>query len=422
MIQEQDNWWRDTLAAIARHDLPAARRAASRGIAGNDDSRSWLALAAIHRAMGDLRTAQNALQRAYDCHSLFIIPAVKADAPKVVVLAPVHLDSLTLLPSGMFWSGGSVDWSLFLDGEFEQIIAPPEMLDRQPEKLGELQEQGDVVVNLITDPDAASGDLARAQRLIDRIALPVVNHPEQVLLCGRAGNAKRFADVPGLVFPETFEIELPPTRRGAITTISEAAERLKYPFILRRSGWHDGRFMHRIDTPDAIEAVQLAPGGGLYHVIRYHDVAGRDGLYRKTRMFFIGGEWYPRHVFSGRSWNVHFGSYQQLLETELGPKLVREELDFLDVWREGLGTDGLEVLRRVASIVALDWFGMDFTLLPSGELFVFEINPAMRVTGSQRHTGLRGERVQLMARFRNGIVDATRAMLQELANSKKGKA
>jgi hypothetical protein len=314
---------------------------------------------------------------------------------------------------GSFVGGASADWGRFLDGVFDQEFVPVEMLERHPEHIEALRRPNDVVVNLITDPDAARDSLVVAGRMVAELGLPVVNAPDRVLECGRASNYERLNAIPGLEFPRTFDIELPPVRPEALEAVRAAAVEIGYPFLLRRAGWHDGRFIDRIDRPEQIDSLALAPGGGRYHVIEFRDLAGEDGLYRKMRMYCIDGVWYPRHVFAGKSWNVHFAAYWELLQTGEAARLQEEEGEFLEHWRELAGSRGQQALAQLADVVGLDWFGMDCALLSSGDFFVFEVNPAMRVAGSSLAT-VPGREV-LSQRFGSAVIDATRALVRKRA-------
>lgn len=409
------DWWQQTLDAVARRDYPAAKRAALSGVSQQQDSQPWLALAAVLRAMGDLRGAWDALEHSFVRHEFHRIPAGTPDAPRVLMLTPLHLASLTLMPDGRFSSGGAVDWGAFLDGVVHQEFVTVELLERHPERLEELRRRNDLVVNLITDPDAVRESLSVATKVVDALGLPVVNHPARVLRCGRADNFRRFSGIPGIEFPVTLDIDLPPQRIAALGKVREVAEGIGYPFLLRRSGWHDGAFMHKIDHPDEIDALNLTPGGGTHTVIQFRDLAQDDGLYRKARFYCVDGVWYPRSLNAAKQWNVHFAGHWELLQTPDAARLEAEEFEFLKHWRDRIGPLGESALAQVAEVVGLDWFGIDFALLPDGKLFVFEVNPAMRLKGS----GLAPvrNRALLLRPFVDSIVEATRQLVHNRAHN-----
>ena len=408
-----DHWWQETLEAVRRRDYPAAKRAAVRGLGQQEGPRPWMALAAVLRMMGDLRGAREAMEQGFVRHAFNRIPAESADALRALILVPVHLESLTLTPEGAFGGGASVDWGFFLDGIVHQEFVPVELLERHPERLEALRQRSDVVVNLISDPDAAWDSLRVASRVVADLGLPAVNHPDRVLECGRARNFQRLSGIPGLEFPHTFDVDLPPSRTAALDVVRTAAAKVGYPFLLRRAGWHGGSFLERIDGPEAIASVNLVPGGGRHHVIQFRDYAGGDGLYRKIRMYSVEGTWYPRSVNVGKAWDVHFASYWELLQTGEASRLQAEEGGFLDDWRAKIGPVGLEALDEVARVVDLDWFGIDFTVLPDGTLFVFEVNPAMRLAGSAQ-APIPGREV-LSKRFKEPIINATRELVRNRA-------
>ena len=91
-----------------------------------------------------------------------------------------------------------------------------------------------VVFNAIGDADLCQQALDRAVTLMDRTFAPVINAPAAVLGTGRAANARRFADVPGVVAPTIANF--PREALAAPGACQALAHRgLKFPAVAARS-------------------------------------------------------------------------------------------------------------------------------------------------------------------------------------------
>lgn len=55
-----------------------------------------------------------------------------------------------------------------------------------------------------------------------------------------------------------------------------------------------------------------------------------------------------------------------------------EEKSFLNNPLSYLGSENFNKLCKIRDLIGLDFFGIDFTILPDGKLFIFELNAAMR--------------------------------------------
>ena len=58
--------------------------------------------------------------------------------------------------------------------------------------------------------------------------------------------------------------------------------------------------------------------------------------------------------------------------------MMEEELSFLLDHKSYVGSDALQTLQLIYERTQLDFFGIDFDVLPDGRLVIFELNPAMR--------------------------------------------
>ncbi|MEM8647348.1 MAG: hypothetical protein AAGF86_13520 [Pseudomonadota bacterium] len=100
-------------------------------------------------------------------------------------------------------------------------------------------------------------------------------------------------------------------------------------------------------------------------------------LVQKYRCWWIGGKVVPNHLFVHAHWKVHSAASRLGTMAER-PSLQAEEQAFL----ADNGSDQRKQIDQMMQVLAeangLDYFGVDFSFLPSGKIVVFEANATMR--------------------------------------------
>lgn len=234
----------------------------------------------------------------------------------------------------------------------------------------------DVIVNCISCPDLDPGGLERAETFLATLPdIPVINPPGKVRRTTRGENARRLGALPDVIFPQTelFTAGGPPEAVAA--QIGQAG--FAFPLIMRRRGTQTGQTVEKIESPQALRTWlgALRPGTPVY-AISYIDCRGADGYFHKTRAFFIGGQFYPVANLSSDSWQIHSGDRYRIMSTT--PQTQAEERRYLRDPEAYLGPCAFRALHRIRDVIGLDFFGIDFTLAPDGQVVVFEANAAMR--------------------------------------------
>jgi tetratricopeptide (TPR) repeat protein len=258
-----------------------------------------------------------------------------------------------------------------------------------------------VVFNAIGDADLCKQALNRAVKLVDRTFAPVINAPAAVLNTGRASNALRLRDVPGVIAPRIASL----SREGLTGPEAlEALERrsLQFPLLLRAPGFHNGRhFLFVQNAAELAGAIAELPGDDLT-AIEYLDARGDDGLCRKYRVMMIGGRLYPLHLAISSNWKIHYVSADMADNAEHRA----EEADFLEDMPGVLGSRAMAALAEIQNILGLDYAGIDFGLNSQGHVLLFEANATMTVVppGQDRRWDYRRAAIQR-------VEDAVRAMV-----------
>ncbi|MGA9015967.1 MAG: tetratricopeptide repeat protein [Acetobacteraceae bacterium] len=221
-----------------------------------------------------------------------------------------------------------------------------------------------LVVNAIGDADLCAIALARADDVLARSAAPVINPPKLVRATGRAENARRLAQVPGVIAPRTMAVP-----RATIL----AADGLSFPLLLRVPGFHTGRHFRYVENRVALaQGIANLPGEQVL-AIEYLDARGPDGMARKYRVMFIDGALYPLHLAISADWKVHYFTAAMAINAAHRD----EERRFLDDMPAVLGERAMVALAGIAATLGLDYGGVDFALAPDGSVLLFEANATM---------------------------------------------
>ncbi len=222
-----------------------------------------------------------------------------------------------------------------------------------------------LIVNAIGDADLCAEDLARAAAFCGQQKTPVINPPSRVLRTGRAENALRMAEIPGLTTPKI----------ALVSRKNLARSELNFPLLLRAPGHHTGRHFLRVDTADALPAALAALPGEKLLAMDCLDARGADGYFRKYRVLFVGGEMFPLHLAVSADWMVHYFSAAMAESASFRA----EERRFLENMPGVLGEPALNTLAGIGATMGLDYAGVDFGLARDGSVLLFEANATMNV-------------------------------------------
>jgi hypothetical protein len=231
--------------------------------------------------------------------------------------------------------------------------------------LGEYQ----CVFNGVTNPDTNPKVLTAMAKVLKPFKGRVINHPAAVLKSGRDAVARRLRGISGLYAPTAVRFT-GGSRKGIEAAIEKAG--VTFPAILRAAGAHLGAatlLVHRMeDLPD------LKPARD-YYLISFVDYRSPDGLYRKTRFFFLGDEVVIRDQFISEHWNVQPAARRGFMATR--PDLIEEERRLIAAGFDAFPPAVPAILDAVRSRVGLDFFGLDCGFLRDGTLVLFEANASM---------------------------------------------
>ena len=322
----------------------------------DSDSLYWIG--GVKHAMGDLGGANAEYARAASLAPLFRRPARQAPPAFSVLLlcAPVAGNTPVVYLTDHSTYETNV-LLLFADGRYDLDL---------------LRTNGQVLVNLVSDADQAQGLLPLAADLVDRLGLPVINHPRQVLQTTREAMAQRLQSLEGCRVPHTVRY---PATGGTSPRALQAAVDLPFPLLARPAGTHGGESFDKFpDLPRLCAFLERSPGLDHY-LIEYLDYASADGLYRKYRFIFVEGRILPYHLAIGADWKVHHATTDMVHHAWMRD----EERAFLASPGQIFSAEHFAALQAIHRAVELDYFGVDCGVDRSGNLVVFEVNASMLV-------------------------------------------
>jgi tetratricopeptide (TPR) repeat protein len=223
----------------------------------------------------------------------------------------------------------------------------------------------DILFNTASDPDISGSIFDEAVRLADRLTLPLLNPPRAILETTRERMAERLAGIDHCVMPETLRV----------ARADVSVDLMEMPFLIRPIGSHGGDAIARIESEQALADYLATASAAEFYLTRFVDFRAGDGLYRKYRLIFVGGEILPYHLAIGEDWLVHYFRTGMARDEALRA----EEARFLADPRTALGEAAWAALQEIAARVPLDYFGVDCSVLGNGDLLVFECNATMLV-------------------------------------------
>jgi hypothetical protein len=267
-------------------------------------------------------------------------------------------------------AGGNVPVRLFLDDlVFETIAVATEYATAEHSL-----PPHDLVLNSIGDAELCGRALNAAEALLERTAAPVINRPSSVRQTGRIDNARRFADLGGVVAPG---MALMPRDMlaGPVGDLELIDHGFRFPLLLRAPGFHTGQHFLRVEWPEHLVAAARGLPGAQVLAIDCLGAVGADGMFRKGRVLFINGQMYPLHWAISADWKVHYFTADMAGNAEHRA----EDARFLADMPGFVGARAMQGLAAIAARLGLDYGGIDFALSADGEVLVFEANATMAI-------------------------------------------
>lgn len=225
----------------------------------------------------------------------------------------------------------------------------------------------DVIFNAIGEADDALESLEIASAIVERLGLPAINDPARVLNTNRVALVDVLRGIESCVTPSVTRV----TREDV------AAHRLpiEAPLLVRPVGSHAGHDLAKIDALAELDAYLESARAEFFYVSPFVEYRQPDGFYRKYRIICVDGEPHAYHLAISPNWMIHYYNAPMAEQAWMRAEEERYLADFPSVF----GPPLQRALREIARAIGLDYFGIDCSIDPAGNLLVFEADPAMIV-------------------------------------------
>lgn len=230
------------------------------------------------------------------------------------------------------------------------------------------------IFNLVSDADLNPATLRVAQRLTVGYQDRLINDPRYVRRTGRDTISRTLVNLEGLHVPKVLRLRNPTLAR---LRKRMAAEEFSFPAIVRRVGTQTGRIIGLFRKPEDL-ADHLNGLKGEYYFTEYVECRWSDGLYRKMRLVYIGGEVIFDHMFINDSWLVNADAARTGIMKER-EDLRHQERRIFEGDAEHIMAPARRIMIEIANRINLDYFGIDCSPTEAGEFVLFEANATMNI-------------------------------------------
>ena len=231
--------------------------------------------------------------------------------------------------------------------------------------------QYDVIFNAIGNADLITPSLERMTGFMSRRQRLVLNPPERILPTRRDRMPQLLAGIPNVVAPPVARL----SREEVVSpnlVARLALEGITYPIIMRPISGQGGLGVVLVETPEQLASTTFADAD-VFYFISYRDYKNADGFYRKYRTIFVDRQLYPYHLAISPRWLVHYFSAEMLAV----PWKHDEERRFLEDPVAALGPTVITAVESICQRMDMDYAGIDYSVLPDGQVLVFEANATM---------------------------------------------
>ncbi|CAM5776920.1 hypothetical protein LMIY3S_05775 [Labrys miyagiensis] len=233
--------------------------------------------------------------------------------------------------------------------------------------------------NIVNAEQLMANDTFRiVSEVEDNLGVKVINHPKLAVGATRQKNSERFANHPEIIFPRISRYFSSRDLRGLL--IDDIEGRYTYPLILRTVFQQMGKGTWLInDRKELNETLDLLNENQFY-IIEYISSRHENGLSRSIRAAFVDGHPIIIRADYSDNWNVRarYESVRQAFYRDHPDILAYANHIVMEPEKE-LGKTALEKLHKVAELMPLEIFGMDFDITEDGKLLIFEANATMNL-------------------------------------------
>ena len=335
-------------------------------------------LAAVLTATGRAAEGQAVLRAHFAQFPLLALPGkAPIDAPAILIFRGFSGTRAVLLRSRTHGTramlrGGHMSLEGLLDPDrmraIEYTVAGDNLTSSPPPAAA-------IWFNSIADPDVERETLQALTDYLEATGRACVNPPSRILATTHDGNARRLARIPDMVVPRTLRIAVAGRTADAVVAEIEG-QGLQPPLVLREVGNTLANAPVLARKPaDILKFLSAHADSAFIYAATYIDNPYRDGLYNRKRMFFIDGKPYPAGSHIDDTWAVKSANRRRVMAPHVW--MMRQEQEFLTDPETAIGGLAFSTLSELPEAIGLDFFGVDFSVLPDGRPLVYALGAAM---------------------------------------------
>lgn len=203
---------------------------------------------------------------------------------------------------------------------------------------------------------------------------PVLNLPERIPALARDSASRLLSGLDGVAMPASLRVD-----RSDLEAVATSTERsvagLDFPVIIRPVGSHAGHGLQKLDSIDAMTDYCQSVAAERYYVSPFVDYRSADGQFRKYRIMVVQGRPYLCHMAISSHWMIHY------LNAGMTDSAVKrdEEALAMQTFNEGFALRHAAAFKAITERVGLDYYGIDCSETPDGQLLIFEVDSNMIV-------------------------------------------
>jgi len=368
---------------------------------GTADAGEGIDLSLIAQLLGDKQAGLAIQQEVLLSHRLFRSPCASKQ-PRLRVLA--------LAAATDMGSNTPIEFLLEESGmELMMLYVIPEA--ELPAPLPE----HDVAILIASDSEDCRAALAKIDAAVPQWPRPLLNPPRLVSSLDRDKLYRLLEGIDGLEIPATLVV----TRERLIDVaqspdeLSDIAESLAFPIIVRPRGSHAGSGLAKIDDAAALATYLESSEEEMFFISRFIDYSSADRLFRKYRIVFIDGRPYACHMAIADRWDIWY------LNAGMSQSVAKriEEETWMRTFDINFGRRHQAALTAVADRIGLEYFTIDCAETADGALLIFEADNTA-VVHNMDHANVFPYKPPQMRR----IFDAFAAMLVRHARARQERA
>ena len=334
--------------------------------ANPEDAEALVDMAIIFIMRGDTRLAASMQNLAWQTRQIFSFPR-----PAL----PVKIRALAILGPGDLMANSPFEFLL----QHEPVALDLVYITPQLGLPARLPEH-DVLLVAMAESDVNAPLLAALEQTLHDWPCPVINRPARIASLSRDLSCATLSQLSDVLMPPTLRLERAlleaccraPELASAVVDVLGGVD---YPFIIRPVDSHAGLGLQKIDSLPELTNYLINSPEPLFFVSKFIDYRSPDGLYRKYRLILIDGQPHVCHMAISRRWMVHYLNADMLDDADHRA----EEAQFMESFDHDFGQRHRAALAGIATLLGLDYVGLDCAETADGRLLIFEVDSNMVV-------------------------------------------